>query len=132
MPLNDSPFFYFIAVSCFPSASSCSGPLGGIVLLCGTIWQSADCSFHRLFDPLPSGLHILEQRAESVLSANRQSSWQCSWFSFFVLLSIFVPFLRLSVHLPLNFKYLKLKSFHQILRQNKHSGTLFLSKYIPK
>ncbi|WMV45775.1 hypothetical protein MTR67_039160 [Solanum verrucosum] len=27
-----------------------------------------------------------------------------------------------------NFKYLKLKSFHQILRQNKHLRTLFLSK----
>ncbi|WMV24638.1 hypothetical protein MTR67_018023, partial [Solanum verrucosum] len=27
-----------------------------------------------------------------------------------------------------NFKYLKLESFHQILRQNKHLRTLFLSK----
>ncbi|KAG5590062.1 hypothetical protein H5410_040576, partial [Solanum commersonii] len=54
------------------SASSHSGPLGGIVLLRRTIRQSADCSFQFLFDPLPSGLHILEQRAESVLSVNRQ------------------------------------------------------------
>ncbi|KAG5605790.1 hypothetical protein H5410_027282 [Solanum commersonii] len=46
--------------------------LGGIVLLRGTIRRSTDCSFHRLFDPLPSGLSILEQRVESVLSANRQ------------------------------------------------------------
>ncbi|KAG5590699.1 hypothetical protein H5410_041213, partial [Solanum commersonii] len=45
----------------------------GIVLFRGTIRRSADCSFHHLFYPLSLGLHILEQRAESVLSANRQS-----------------------------------------------------------
>ncbi|KAG5631847.1 hypothetical protein H5410_003564 [Solanum commersonii] len=30
------------------------------------------CSFHRLFDPLPSGLRVLEQRVESVPLAIRQ------------------------------------------------------------
>ncbi|KAG5576929.1 hypothetical protein H5410_057063 [Solanum commersonii] len=46
------------------SAPSCSGPLGGTVLLRETIRQSADCSFHRLFDPSPLGLRVLEQRVE--------------------------------------------------------------------
>uniref|UniRef100_M1DVY4 Uncharacterized protein n=1 Tax=Solanum tuberosum TaxID=4113 RepID=M1DVY4_SOLTU len=49
-----------------------SGPLGGIVLLRGTIRRSADCSFHRFFDPLSSGFRMLEQRVEYVFSANRQ------------------------------------------------------------
>ncbi|KAG5571870.1 hypothetical protein H5410_061636, partial [Solanum commersonii] len=40
---------------CLPSASSRSGPLGGIVLLRETIRRSTDYSSHRLLDPLPSG-----------------------------------------------------------------------------
>ncbi|KAG5619624.1 hypothetical protein H5410_004842 [Solanum commersonii] len=71
--LGDSPFFCLIAVSCFPLASSRPGPLGGIVLLHGTIQRSAKCSFHRLFDPLPSGLCVLEQRAGSVPLATHQA-----------------------------------------------------------
>uniref|UniRef100_M1DD12 Zinc knuckle family protein n=1 Tax=Solanum tuberosum TaxID=4113 RepID=M1DD12_SOLTU len=79
-------------------ASSRSGPLGGIVLLCKTIRRRANCSFHRLFYPLPSGLRILEQRAESVLSANRQRFLAMLMLQ---LLRSFQPlcsFLRLSVH----------------------------------
>ncbi|KAG5631422.1 hypothetical protein H5410_003139 [Solanum commersonii] len=53
-------------------ADSSTRPLGDIVLHHRTIRRSADFSFHRLFYPLPSGLCILEQRAESVLSANHQ------------------------------------------------------------
>ncbi|KAG5630033.1 hypothetical protein H5410_001750 [Solanum commersonii] len=34
--------------------------------------KHSDCFFHRLFDPLPSGHRILEQRAESVLLADHQ------------------------------------------------------------
>uniref|UniRef100_M1DZ23 Uncharacterized protein n=2 Tax=Solanum TaxID=4107 RepID=M1DZ23_SOLTU len=82
----------------YSTASSHSGPLGGIVLLRGIIRQSADCSFHRLFYPLPSGLRILEQRPESVLSANRQ---RCLAMLRLQLLRSFQPFcsfLRLSVH----------------------------------
>uniref|UniRef100_M1D912 Uncharacterized protein n=1 Tax=Solanum tuberosum TaxID=4113 RepID=M1D912_SOLTU len=60
----DSPFVYLIAVSCLPSAPSRSGPLGDIVLFHETIRCSADCTFHRLFYPSPSGLRVLEQRAE--------------------------------------------------------------------
>ncbi|KAG5630793.1 hypothetical protein H5410_002510 [Solanum commersonii] len=59
---------------------------------------SADCSFHHLFDPLPSRLHILEQRAESVLLAICQV---CSAEIKLQLLCSFQPFcsfLRLSVH----------------------------------
>ncbi|KAG5614637.1 hypothetical protein H5410_014461 [Solanum commersonii] len=59
---GDSSFVCLIAVSSLPSVPSCSGPLGGIVLLCETIWRSTDCSFHRLFYPSPSGLCVLEQR----------------------------------------------------------------------
>uniref|UniRef100_M1DKW1 Late blight resistance protein n=1 Tax=Solanum tuberosum TaxID=4113 RepID=M1DKW1_SOLTU len=68
------------------------------VLLRGTIRRSNDCSFHHRFDPLPSGLCILEQRAESVLSANRQ---RCLAVLRLQLLRSFQPlyfFLRLSVH----------------------------------
>uniref|UniRef100_M1DPJ1 Uncharacterized protein n=1 Tax=Solanum tuberosum TaxID=4113 RepID=M1DPJ1_SOLTU len=62
---SDSPLVCLIAVSCLPSTPSRSGPLGGIVLLRGTIRRSADCSFHRLFDPSLSGLRVLEQMAET-------------------------------------------------------------------
>uniref|UniRef100_M1DMT6 Uncharacterized protein n=1 Tax=Solanum tuberosum TaxID=4113 RepID=M1DMT6_SOLTU len=34
--------------------------------------RNADRSFHRLFDPATSGLRVLEQRAEYVLSVNHQ------------------------------------------------------------
>ncbi|KAG5619786.1 hypothetical protein H5410_005004 [Solanum commersonii] len=67
----------------YPKKSSRSGPLGGIVLLHGIIQRSADCSFHSLFDPFPSRLRILEQRAEFVHLATRQ---------------VFCSFLRLSIH----------------------------------
>uniref|UniRef100_M1DCE0 Uncharacterized protein n=1 Tax=Solanum tuberosum TaxID=4113 RepID=M1DCE0_SOLTU len=70
--LSDLPFFCLIAVLCLPSAFSRFGPLGGIVLLRGTIQRSTDCSFHRLFDPLPLGLRVLEQRVEYVPLATRQ------------------------------------------------------------
>ncbi|KAG5632118.1 hypothetical protein H5410_003835 [Solanum commersonii] len=77
--------------------SSCvhSGSLGGILLLCGTDRQNADCFVNHLFDPSPSGLRLLEQRVECVPSAN---AWGCSGFSFFILFILFVPFLRLSVN----------------------------------
>ncbi|KAG5610030.1 hypothetical protein H5410_021311 [Solanum commersonii] len=61
---GDSPFICLNAISCFPSAPSWFGPLGGIVLLRKTIWRSTDCSFHRLFYSSPSGLRVLKQRAE--------------------------------------------------------------------
>ncbi|KAG5590072.1 hypothetical protein H5410_040586, partial [Solanum commersonii] len=63
----------FIVICALPSASMRSASLVGILLLCGTDWQSADCSFHRLFYPSPLGLRALEQRAECVPSANRQA-----------------------------------------------------------
>ncbi|WMV26767.1 hypothetical protein MTR67_020152 [Solanum verrucosum] len=47
-----------------PSASSCSVSLGDIVLLRGTIRRYADCFFHHLFYPSPSGLRVLEQRTK--------------------------------------------------------------------
>uniref|UniRef100_M1DPP8 Uncharacterized protein n=1 Tax=Solanum tuberosum TaxID=4113 RepID=M1DPP8_SOLTU len=55
---GDLPFVCLIVVLCLPSDPSRSGPLGGIVLLRGTIRRSADCSFHLLFYPSPSGLRI--------------------------------------------------------------------------
>ncbi|KAG5631080.1 hypothetical protein H5410_002797 [Solanum commersonii] len=48
-----------------------------------------DCSFHHLFDPLPSGLCILEQRTESVLSVNRR---RCLAMLRLQLLHSFQPF----------------------------------------
>uniref|UniRef100_M1DPQ5 Integrase n=1 Tax=Solanum tuberosum TaxID=4113 RepID=M1DPQ5_SOLTU len=72
---GDSPFVYIITVSCLPSAPSRSGPLGGIVLLRGTIRRSVDCSFHRLFYPSPSGLRVLEERADQ-LSAQLKRATQ--------------------------------------------------------
>ncbi|KAG5610223.1 hypothetical protein H5410_021504 [Solanum commersonii] len=63
-----------------------------------TIWRSADCSFHLLFDHLPSVLCILEQRVESILTANRQRFLAMLMLP---LLRSFQPscsFLRLSVH----------------------------------
>ncbi|KAG5595079.1 hypothetical protein H5410_036311 [Solanum commersonii] len=87
-----------IIIMCLPTTSSLSGPLGGIVLLHGTIRRSVDCSFHSLFYPLPSGLRILEQRAKSILSVNRQRFLAMLMLQ---LLRSFKPlcsFLHLSVH----------------------------------
>ncbi|KAG5590278.1 hypothetical protein H5410_040792 [Solanum commersonii] len=85
--------------SCFPTTSSRSRPLGGIVLLlCRTIRRSAFCFFHCLFDSLFSGLRILKQREESVLSVNRQRFLAMLMLQ---LLRSFQPlcsFLCLSVH----------------------------------
>ncbi|KAG5576612.1 hypothetical protein H5410_056746 [Solanum commersonii] len=49
-----------------PSALSCSVSLRDLVLLRGIIRQNADFSFHRLFDPTPSRLCVLEQMVECV------------------------------------------------------------------
>ncbi|KAG5612217.1 hypothetical protein H5410_023498 [Solanum commersonii] len=63
----------FIVVLCLPSASSRSGPLGGIILFRRTIWGSTNYFFHCLFYPSPSGLCVLKQRAECIPSVNRQA-----------------------------------------------------------
>ncbi|KAG5585756.1 hypothetical protein H5410_046190, partial [Solanum commersonii] len=60
------------------STCLCSGPLGGITSLRGTIRRSADCSFHRLFDPLPSRLCLLKQRVECFPSGILQDATQDS------------------------------------------------------
>ncbi|KAG5585417.1 hypothetical protein H5410_045851, partial [Solanum commersonii] len=75
--LGDSPFF---------------------LLLFGTIRRSADYSFYRLFYPLPSGLCILEQRVESVLSANRQCFLAMLMLQLFRSFHPFCSFLHLRVH----------------------------------
>uniref|UniRef100_M1DCR0 Uncharacterized protein n=1 Tax=Solanum tuberosum TaxID=4113 RepID=M1DCR0_SOLTU len=67
-------------------------------LLATTIRRSADYSFHRLFDPLPSGLRILEQKAESVLSVNRQRFLAMLMLQVLRSFQPFRCFLRLSVH----------------------------------
>uniref|UniRef100_M1DS93 Uncharacterized protein n=1 Tax=Solanum tuberosum TaxID=4113 RepID=M1DS93_SOLTU len=69
-----------------------------VVQLCGTIQRRADCSFHRLFDPLPSGLHILERRVESVPSATRQVCLAMLRLQPLRFFQPFYFFLRLSVH----------------------------------
>ncbi|KAG5576269.1 hypothetical protein H5410_056403 [Solanum commersonii] len=46
--LGDPPFGYLIAFSILPLASSHSGSLGGIVLLCETDRRLVDCFFPRL------------------------------------------------------------------------------------
>ncbi|WMV24716.1 hypothetical protein MTR67_018101, partial [Solanum verrucosum] len=81
--------------SCYPSTSSCSVSLGNIVLLHETIRRCTDCSFHRLFDPAPLGIRVLEQRAKCVPSANHQV---CLAMLRFQLLRSFCSFLRLSAH----------------------------------
>ena len=96
--LGESPFFWFIAFCALPSACLCSGPLGGIALLGETVRRSADCSFHRLFDPSPSGLRVLEQRAECVPSANRQVCLAMLRLQLLRSFQPFCSFLRLSVH----------------------------------
>ncbi|KAG5610284.1 hypothetical protein H5410_021565 [Solanum commersonii] len=65
-----------------------------------TFWTigRVDCSFHRLFDPLPSWLRKMEQKKKYVLLANRQ---RCLAMLRLQLLRSFQPFcffLRLSVH----------------------------------
>ncbi|KAG5576950.1 hypothetical protein H5410_057084 [Solanum commersonii] len=90
--------FCLIVVSCLPSTSSHSGPLGGIVLLRGSIQQSTDYSFHHLFYPFPSELRILEQRAECVPSANRQVCLAMPRLQLLRSFQPFCSFLRLSVH----------------------------------
>ncbi|KAG5590286.1 hypothetical protein H5410_040800 [Solanum commersonii] len=79
----------FIAICVFPSASVHSESLGGILLLRRIDQQNADCSFHRLIDPSPSGLRVLEQRAECIPSANRQA---CLVILRLQLLHYFQPF----------------------------------------
>uniref|UniRef100_M1DJS5 Uncharacterized protein n=1 Tax=Solanum tuberosum TaxID=4113 RepID=M1DJS5_SOLTU len=72
--LSDSPFGVVrrrLALA-FNIVLFCSVSLGDIVLLRQTIRRSADCSFHRLFDPAPLGLRVLEQRADFVPSVIRQ------------------------------------------------------------
>ncbi|KAG5585093.1 hypothetical protein H5410_045527 [Solanum commersonii] len=49
--------------------------------------------------------------ADSPSGLGDPEAFICSFFS-----ALFVPFLRHSVHALFNFKYLKLKGFHQILR----------------
>ncbi|KAG5590447.1 hypothetical protein H5410_040961, partial [Solanum commersonii] len=72
-----------------PSTSSCSVSLGNIVLLCRIIRRNVDCSFHRLFDPAPSGLCILEQRVESLQQISK-CAWRCSGFSLFIFFGLFL------------------------------------------
>uniref|UniRef100_M1DEW7 Gag-pol polyprotein n=1 Tax=Solanum tuberosum TaxID=4113 RepID=M1DEW7_SOLTU len=72
-PLNQDQKGLFMACNGAKyKASSCSMSLGDIVLLRGSIQWNADCFFHRLFDPAPSGLRVLEQSAECVPSVNCQ------------------------------------------------------------
>ncbi|KAG5595817.1 hypothetical protein H5410_037049 [Solanum commersonii] len=63
-----------------------------------TIRRSTYCSFHRLFDPLPSGLRILEQRAYSVLLMNRQRFLAMLMLQLLHFFQSFCFFLHLSVH----------------------------------
>ncbi|KAG5600562.1 hypothetical protein H5410_031932 [Solanum commersonii] len=63
----------FITVCALPSTYVRSGSLGGILLLRETDRRNVECSFDCLFDPSLSGLYVLEQRAECVPLANRQS-----------------------------------------------------------
>ncbi|KAG5585242.1 hypothetical protein H5410_045676 [Solanum commersonii] len=79
-------------------ASSRSRPLDGIVLLHGTIRRRVDFSFHRLFDLLPSGLRILEQRAEFVLSANHQRFLAMLMLQLLHSFQPFCSFFHLHVH----------------------------------
>ncbi|KAG5606203.1 hypothetical protein H5410_027695 [Solanum commersonii] len=87
----------FITVLYYPSASSCSMSLGDLVLLCGIIRRNTDCSFHRLFDPAPSRLRVLEQRAECIPSANRQACLVMRRLQLLCSFQPFCSFLHLSV-----------------------------------
>ncbi|KAG5606382.1 hypothetical protein H5410_027874 [Solanum commersonii] len=72
--------------------------LGDIVLLHEIIRPNADCSFHHLFDPAPSGLRVLEQRTECVPSANHQVGLAMPRLQLLRSFQPFCSFLRLSVH----------------------------------
>uniref|UniRef100_M1DT95 Uncharacterized protein n=1 Tax=Solanum tuberosum TaxID=4113 RepID=M1DT95_SOLTU len=72
--------------------------LGDIVLLRGIIRRNADVSFHRLFDPSPSGLRVLEQREKCVPLANRQVFLAMLRLQLLRSFQPFWSFLRLSVH----------------------------------
>uniref|UniRef100_M1DY04 Mutator-like transposase n=1 Tax=Solanum tuberosum TaxID=4113 RepID=M1DY04_SOLTU len=63
-----------------------------------TIRRSADCSFHRLFYPSPSGLRVLEQRTECIPSAKRQVCLAIRKLPLLHSFQAFCSFLRLSVH----------------------------------
>ncbi|KAG5571376.1 hypothetical protein H5410_061142 [Solanum commersonii] len=71
----------------------------------GNSSTSTDFSFHHRFDPLPSGLCILEQRAEFVLSANRQ---RCLAMLRLQLLHSFQPF----------YSFLRISSFNKGVSNN--------------
>ncbi|KAG5595519.1 hypothetical protein H5410_036751 [Solanum commersonii] len=101
--------------------SSHSGKLGGIVLHRGTIWRSADCSFYRLFDPLPSGIHILEQRVESFLLMNRQRFLAMLMLQLLRSFQPFCSFLRLSQTQVQSFKKGILNSATQDSIMNIHN-----------
>ncbi|KAG5585666.1 hypothetical protein H5410_046100 [Solanum commersonii] len=55
-----------------PIASSCTGPLGCMALLCGPIRRSANFSFLRRVHPLHLGHNVMEQKAKCVPSGIHQ------------------------------------------------------------
>ncbi|KAG5590491.1 hypothetical protein H5410_041005 [Solanum commersonii] len=60
--------------------------------------QNVGGSFHRLFDPAPSRLRVLEQRVECVPTANRQACLAMRRLQLLRSFQPFCSFLRLSVH----------------------------------
>lgn len=74
-----------------PVPFSSVGSLGGIVLLCGTVWLCVDYSFLYRFDPLSLGLNVLEQREKYVPSKMLNLWFPCSF-------QHFCSFSRHSVH----------------------------------
>uniref|UniRef100_M1D9R0 Uncharacterized protein n=1 Tax=Solanum tuberosum TaxID=4113 RepID=M1D9R0_SOLTU len=91
--LCDPHFGQLIAFSVLPLASSHSGSMGGIVLLRGTDWRLADCSFPRLL------IHFL-QREGRFMSSRRLAKLNSAIrrIPFLVLFSPICSVLRLSVY----------------------------------
>ncbi|KAG5576667.1 hypothetical protein H5410_056801 [Solanum commersonii] len=94
-----------ILLSSSTSKNSAGGSFGSIITFCvigrhstalRNYSQSTDCSFHRLFDPAPLELCILEQKAECVALANCQVCLAMLRLQLLCSFQPLCPFLRLS------------------------------------
>uniref|UniRef100_M1DC22 Uncharacterized protein n=1 Tax=Solanum tuberosum TaxID=4113 RepID=M1DC22_SOLTU len=93
--LGNSPIIWFIAFCAFLQNLCVLDHWAILYCFAKLFGDVPTASFYRRFDPLPSGIRILEQREKYVPSAIRQVCLAMFRLQF---LRSFYSFLRLSVH----------------------------------